>query len=195
MKSLAGLSQWHLDNWTDDAFREHIPAVRKALAQALEAAPSGQATLEEVKPVAWVDPHTSGSHWPYVCKEQTSVHTAPLYAYPPASGAVEAGPLILIEELRTLDATVRLEAVGGTKAKYAEGRRHLATKLVPIVDRLFIAASLTADTTLIVQRMRSILDKYADDLPETSNAKRGAIREAAAFVERALLPAAPREGR
>lgn len=94
------------------------------------------------------------------------------------------------KELQTLEATVKLEAVGGGKSKYAEGRRHLAVKLLPIVDRLLNAASPPADTS-VVQSMRSLLDKYADDLPETSNAKRGAIREAAAFAERAMNASSP----
>ncbi|WP_379069165.1 hypothetical protein ACHMW4_04350 [Mesorhizobium sp. UC22_110] len=29
---MSGLTQWHLDNWRDSDFREHIPAVRSTIA-------------------------------------------------------------------------------------------------------------------------------------------------------------------
>ena len=34
---LAGFTRYHLDNWTDDDFKAHIPAIRKALSQAIDA--------------------------------------------------------------------------------------------------------------------------------------------------------------
>lgn len=49
-------------------------------------------------------------------------------------------PPVLVDRelLGRLDATVKLAAIGGTKAKYAQGRRDLANQLLPIVAALAI---------------------------------------------------------
>lgn len=44
--ALAGIGQRHLDNWTDDDFRKHTPAVRAALSDAITRLASKDAELE-----------------------------------------------------------------------------------------------------------------------------------------------------
>lgn len=49
----AGLSQWHLDNWTDGDFKNHIPAVRAAL----------KAKTDEIERLRWERDEAESALW------------------------------------------------------------------------------------------------------------------------------------
>ena len=45
------LGQFHLDNWTDDDFRAHVPAVRSTIAALLSERTASEAALKEARVV------------------------------------------------------------------------------------------------------------------------------------------------
>lgn len=83
---------------------------------ALAASPKGQ-----VEPVAWADPHTIGSGWPYVSKTRSDAHTMPLYASPAPEERIQIAERLITEYHE------HCMAAGKSSIEYPAGLQHQAS--------------------------------------------------------------------
>lgn len=106
---------------SDDRARAALRTTQEALKTAL--CVLSNVVLESPTAMALKDVQIAREH----CEQGLAASKAAL-ATPAEAGAKD--------DIETLYATVTLEAIGGTNAKYAQGRRDLALSILPIVARL-----------------------------------------------------------